>query len=72
MAVKANESLNIFEITVTNASKKSQAECQYWDLQKKYQNFQKLTKILIFILEMFYDFPCEEGRDLSVYLFGYK
>ena len=25
-----------------------------------------VTKILIFILEMFYDFVCEEGEDLSL------
>ena len=31
----------------------------------------KVTKILICILEMFYDFECEEGQDLSLCLFGY-
>ena len=31
----------------------------------------KVTKILIWILEMFYDFECEEGQDLSLCLFGY-
>ena len=29
-----------------------------------------VRKILIFILDMFYDFVCEEGQDLS--LFGYQ
>ena len=31
----------------------------------------KVTKMLICILEMFYDFECEEGQDLSLCLFGY-
>ena len=29
-----------------------------------------VTKILIFILDKFYDFVCEEGQDLS--FFGYQ
>ena len=36
---------------------------------KKYRNLKKATKILIFILEILYGFACEEGQDLSLYLF---
>ena len=28
--------------------------------------------MLILILEIFYDFACEEGQDLSLYLLGYQ
>ena len=34
------------------------------------QFLKTVTKILIFIVKVFYDFLCEEGQDLS--LFGYQ
>ena len=41
--------------------------------RKKYRNLKKINEnILILILEIFYDFACEERKDFSSYLFGYQ